>query len=181
MAAVAEQRDREAFAQLLRYFAPRVRAYLMRGGASQAQVDEVVQEAMLTVWSQAGRYDATRGNVSTWVYAIARNRWIDRVRKNRRPTCDPDDPAWVPSTAPAPDAAVAVARRRDRVAAVLAVLPSEQATIVRQAYFEGKSQRQIAEQMGIPIGTVKSRVRLALARLRDELGWDHLPDMGVPS
>jgi RNA polymerase sigma-70 factor (ECF subfamily) len=179
MQAVATKRDRGAFARLLRYFAPRVKSYLLRGGASAAQVDEVVQESMLTVWSRAERYDPDKASVSTWIFTIARNRWIDRVRKIRRPACDPNDPAWVQSAPAAPDSAVAAKRSQSRVQEAMASLPDDQATIIRCAYFEGKSQRDIAEDLGVPIGTVKSRVRLALKRLRDVLDPD--PDPGPSS
>jgi len=173
--------DRSAFSALVQHFAPRVKGYLLRGGADSAQVDEVVQEVMLTVWSQCSRYDSRRAGVSTWVFTIARNRWIDRVRKARRPRCDPDDPAWVPSAPDAPDDALRAQREKQRLASAMSQLPEEQAQIIRSAYFEGKSQRAIAEDLGLPVGTVKSRVRLALGRLREALdSEDPVPHGGVP-
>ena len=166
MARVAEQGDRAAFSDLLHHFAPRVKGFLLGKGADASQVDEVVQEVMLTVWARAARYDAARAGVSTWVFTIARNRWIDRIRKERRPTVEANDPAWVPSAPEAPDEALSTQRDQQKVAQAMAALPEAQRSIIRRAYFMGHSQRVIAEDLGVPIGTVKSRVRLALGHLR---------------
>lgn len=179
MARVAESEDRAAFSALLEHFAPRVKGFLLGKGAAPSQVDEVVQEVMLTVWSRAARFDPARAGVSTWIFTIARNRWIDRIRKERRPTVDADDPAWVPSSPDAPDTALSTQRDQQKVAAALAGLPEEQAQIIRRAYFDGISQRQISEDLGLPIGTVKSRTRLALGRLRELLMQDEMPAPGA--
>lgn len=166
VAAIAQRRDRHAFAQLFERFAPRVKGWLMGRGASASDADEIAQDVLLTVWRQADRFDPVRASASTWIFTIARNKHVDRVRKQRRPT-----PAAVE---PAPDAVrpddVLDARRREvRVQRALATLPADQARVIRATWFEGRSQRQFAADAGLPVGTVKSRTRLAFRRLVDEL------------
>lgn len=168
----AEHRDRAAFAELYRHYSPRVRAWLVRRGARGSEVDELVHEVMLAVWQQAGRYDAGRASVSTWVFTIARNRHVDRIRKHARPEPEPDDPQFVPS-APAPaDDALAKARAAERVREAIAALPDAQAQVMRRAWLDGVTLRQVAEEQGVPLGTVKSRVRLAMKSLRSTLATE---------
>ena len=162
--------NREAFAALYRLYAPRLRAFLLgrtRGDATQT--DEVVQETMLTVWKHAARYDPSRASVATWVFTIARNRFIDRVRRTARPEPDPDDPAFFPAAAEAPDALLDRSRRAARLHRALEQLPADQLAVLRESYFEGKAQSAVANALGVPLGTVKSRARLALDRLRSAL------------
>jgi RNA polymerase sigma-70 factor (ECF subfamily) len=166
---VAETRDRAAFVLLFGYFAPRLKGYLVRLGSDVGTAEELVQDVMLTVWQRAGSFDPAQAGVATWVYTIARNRRIDRLRRERQPELDPADPLWVPDL---PDQAAAAAERERRVRAVLDRLPEEQAALVRLAFFEDRPHSQIAEATSLPLGTVKSRIRLALARLRRELGPD---------
>lgn len=171
MTAIAERRDRQAFAALFESFAPRIKSYLMRTLPDPVRCDEVVQEVMLTVWRRAETYDSGRAAVSTWIFAIARNARVDAVRKERRPEVDPDDPALVRETV-APEERVDALRRQEELHAALEALPDEQAAVLRGAYFDGKTLRAIAEESEIPLGTVKSRVRLALARLRQAIGLE---------
>jgi len=180
MAQVVESRDRTAFSSLLRHFAPRVKGYLLRRGASEAQVDDVLQDVMLTIWSRAAQYDPAKSGLSTWVFTIARNRWVDRIRKECRPEVDKDDPAWVPNAPDAPDTALFASRDQHRIAQALASLPDEQATIIRLRYFDGISQAVIAEDLSLPLGTVKSRARLALKQLRELLTTDDGHTQGAP-
>lgn len=107
MAAVADDRDHEAFACLFDQFARRVKAYVRRLGAEPAAAEDLVQDVMLTVWRQAGLYDPPKASVATWIFTIARNRRIDLIRRERRPELDPDDPSLVPDRQPEADAAVA--------------------------------------------------------------------------
>ena len=95
--AVAHARDRSAFASLFAYFAPRIKAYLMRGGADAGTAEEITQEAMIAVWRRADTFDPAQATVSTWVFTIARNKRIDLLRRERRADYDPDDPAFVPA------------------------------------------------------------------------------------
>ncbi|MEL6341641.1 MAG: sigma-70 family RNA polymerase sigma factor [Myxococcota bacterium] len=169
LAAIARTRDKAAFASLFQYFAPRLRAYLLRGGADAIVVEELVQDVMLIVWRGAAEYDPRRAAVSTWIFTIARNRRIDRLRRARRPEPEVGDPHFTPSAPDAPDEHTAETRRAERLRLALQQLPEEQATILHQMYFDGRSQREIAASLNIPLGTVKSRVRLAMSRLRETL------------
>lgn len=165
MAAIATRQDRAAFAALFRHFTPRLRAFLQRAGAAGAAADDVVQDVMLTVWRLASRYDPSRATVSTWVFTIARNRRIDQVRRERRPEVDPDDVELI-DPADSAEQQVSAVQDEARIRSAMAGLPPEQAEILRRAYFDDLPHTAIAEQTGLPLGTVKSRIRLALARLR---------------
>ncbi|UUX52239.1 sigma-70 family RNA polymerase sigma factor [Nisaea acidiphila] len=167
--AIAERRDREAFRLLFEHFAPRLKSYLMRLGADPAAAEDVAQEAMVMVWRKAESFDRRQAGASTWIFTIARNKRIDRLRREKRPELDPNDPGLVPSEEPAPDRSLQTAQAGARVAAAMRALPDEQAELVRRAFYEDLSHSQIAEESGLPLGTVKSRIRLALSRLRHEM------------
>lgn len=167
--AVASHRDREAFAALYQRFAPRVTAFLRRRNASEALASEVTQEVMLSVWRKAQSYDRRRASPSSWIFAIARNRFIDRVRRQKRPL-DPEDPSWEPEPDRAPDSYADAVRRRERLKRAVETLPAEQARLLHLAFAEGKTHREIAAVEGLPLGTVKSRFRLAMKKLRATLG-----------
>lgn len=164
--AIAQRGDREAFARLFRHFAPRVKAYLMRLGADDAAAEDLMQDAMLTVWRRAPTYDPTLAGVSTWVFTIARNRRIDALRRGRRPDLDAEDPVLLPQATTSPDSAVAAQQWESRLATAISGLPAEQAEMLRLAYFEDRSHTDIADTLSLPLGTVKSRLRLAIGRLR---------------
>lgn len=166
LVAVGRDRDRTAFAELFRYFAPRIKAYMRRLNADDETAEELVQETMLMVWRRADSFDPTRATVATWLFTIARNKRIDGIRRMRRPEIDPNDPALVPDPEPSADHRLEVGREAVAIRAELAALPAEQAEILRLAFYEELSQSMIAERLEIPLGTVKSRMRLALARLR---------------
>lgn len=171
MARVAEARDRQAFALLFDHFAPRLKAFLLQRGSDGATAEEVVQEAMLTVWRKAETFDRRQATVSTWIFTVARNKRIDRLRRERRPTEALDDPALQPE---GDDVEGRVGARESAalVRQALQALPPEQAALVRMAYFEDKVHTAIAEETGLPLGTVKSRLRLALQRLRGQMQED---------
>ena len=170
MARVAQVGDREAFAAIYRHFAPRVRSWLLGRGAREAQAEEILHDVMLTVWRKAGRYDPDRAAVSTWIFTIARNRHIDRIRRVARPEPDPDDPHFVPAAPAAADDAVAVHQETAQLTAAIAQLPPEQALVIRRAWLEGATLREISEETDTPLGTIKSRSRLAMNALRSSLG-----------
>ncbi len=167
--AVARDRDRAAFADLFRHFAPRLKSYLLRQGADGALAEELVQEAMLTVWRRAETYDRRQSTVSTWLYTIVRNKRIDRIRREKRPEVDFSDPLLVPDEPRSQESAVDASEAEVRLRAAIAELPAEQAELIRIAFFEDRTHRDIATARNLPLGTVKSRIRLALARLRKAL------------
>jgi RNA polymerase sigma-70 factor, ECF subfamily len=167
--AIADRGDREAFATLFDHFAPRVKSYLLRLGAEPELAEELAQETLLSVWRKAAAFDPGKAAVSTWVFTIARNLRIDAFRRGARPA-PAEDPSEAPDAAPTPDAALLAAQSEVRVRHALLSLPPEQAEVIRQSFFSDKPHAQIAEELALPLGTVKSRLRLAIGRLRDLLG-----------
>ena len=167
IAAVAREQDRSAFARLFAYFAPRVKSFLMRSGLAEPAAEEVTQETMIALWRKASYFDPRRAGASTWVFTIARNRRIDRLRRMRSRTADQlFDPSDEPDSAPSGEDIALTVEREEEVRRALASLPSEQATIVQLFFFADKPHAEIARDLDIPLGTVKSRIRLAMIRLR---------------
>jgi len=174
---VAAERDKAAFVELFDYFAPRLKGFLMKQGADEAAAEEIAQDVMVTLWRKADLFDPGKSSASTWLYRIARNRRIDRLRRQKTAELDPDEPALQPT--PLPDVADEMdARLREtRVRAALEKLPEEQKEVVRLAFFAGKSHSDIAGETGLPLGTVKSRIRLAFGRLRQLIEADEAVDV----
>ena len=164
--AIAARQDRAAFTRVFAYYAPRVKAYLTRLGLESAQAEEVTQEVMVAVWRKAASFDARQASVSTWIFRIARNRRIDVFRRDRRETLDASDPAFEPAAEARPDGAAEAAEREAQVRRAMDDLPPEQRDLVRRAFYEDLSHSEIAATTGVPLGTVKSRLRLAFAKLK---------------
>lgn len=169
LCAVAAQ-DRASFADLFRHFAPRVKSYMLRLGSDDSQAEELAQETMATVWRKAGQYDPARAAASTWIFTIARNLRIDAFRRTNRPELDPDDPALVPDAPPQGDAVVEQKQNAARIQAALAELPDEQRQVLHMSFFDEKTHSEIAETLDLPLGTVKSRIRLAFGRVKASIG-----------
>jgi len=169
LVAVGKSRSRDAFVRLFEHYAPRVKSFLMKGGLSPAQADEVAQETLLTVWQKAPAYDPQKAGAGTWIFTIARNKRIDLQRKSGRETPLPDHMELPASAQDAPDIAAGAAQDSKALAAAIAALPPEQANMIRKTYFEDKTHNDIAAETGIPLGTVKSRIRLALGKLRETM------------
>jgi RNA polymerase sigma factor (sigma-70 family) len=167
MLRVRDQQDKAAFAALFRHFAPRVKAFLMKSGAGDALAEECAQDAMATLWQKAHQFDAERASVATWVFTIARNKRIDALRKSRRP--EPEDLPWGPEPEPDQAEVFEVQQETRRLGAALAQLPVTQRDLIERAYFGDLSHGEIAAQTGLPLGTIKSRIRLALERLRHQM------------
>jgi RNA polymerase sigma factor (sigma-70 family) len=168
--AVAEKQDREAFARLFDHYVPRIESYLMRLGTDQATAQEVSQDVMLTVWRKAALFDPAKSSVTTWLYRIARNRRIDVARRNRLDYIDPMDSAFeLVADDLRLDHAMDMQQREDVLRTAMRDLPEEQLSLVRLAFFESLSHNSIADRTGLPLGTVKSRIRLAFTRLRRAL------------
>ena len=167
---VASKRDRASFVQLYEYFAPRVKSFLIGQRVPLDVADEVLQEVMLAVWNKAALFNPDKAAASTWIFAIARNKRIDRIRKDTNPDFDPEEPSLQPGDFAAADDSVLDRQRKEAVGKALAELPDDQRTVIELSFMKGLSHSQIAEQLGLPLGTVKSRIRLAFQRLRGELG-----------
>ncbi len=170
LGAVASSQDRGAFHCLFDYFAPRVKSFLLGKGTSPELAEEAVQEAMLNVWRKAHQFDPSKASASTWIFAIARNTRIDLIRKTIRPELDPNDPALVPDAPESAFETVSAAKDAERIRAKVAALPNEQKEVLHLAFFEDTPHSEIARKLDIPLGTVKSRIRLAVQRIRSEIG-----------
>ncbi len=166
---VAEKQDRNAFAELFSYYAPRVKSYLMRLGADNAAAEEITQDVMVTVWRKATLFDRAQASVSTWIFRVARNRRIDVFRRTRRPEIDPEEEMILPAAAEAPGDRIDAIQTEARVREAMRDLPEEQSLLLRLAFYEGLSHREIAEKLDVPLGTVKSRIRLAFAKMKSRL------------
>ena len=164
--AVGATRDRAAFEALFRHFAPRIKAYLLRLGAGAAVAEDVAQEALLSVWRKAHLFDPTKASAATWIFTIARNLRIDVLRRERRPEFNSDDPAFVPDEEPQADAGLVRAGDEAQLRAAIGRLSPEQAKVVELSFFADKPHSEIAKELGLPLGTVKSRLRLAMAHIR---------------
>lgn len=163
---VASRGDVEAFRLLFEAFAPRLKSYMMRQGADAMTAEELTQETLLTVWRKAGLYSNDKGSATTWIYTIARNLRIDRLRRETAWQALPDTFAEVQSDDPLPDEVLAEEERRQRIQAALGQLPPDQHEVVMLAYIDGLSHNEIAERLSLPLGTVKSRMRLAYQKMR---------------
>lgn len=169
IAAIATRQDRTAFAALFGFYAPRIKGFLVRTGTGAEVAEEIAQETMLLVWRKAALFDASRARVSTWIYTIARNLRIDWIRHERVATAEVIYDLLRSADPVRPDDMLASAESDDNVRAAMKELPSEQMTVVQLSFFEDKAHGDIARILGIPLGTVKSRLRLALAKLRERL------------
>jgi RNA polymerase sigma-70 factor (ECF subfamily) len=170
IARIVTSQDRSAFEALFLAFAPRIKTYLMLRGASADRAEDLAQETLLLVWRRAANFDPGRASLGAWMFTIARNMRIDALRREKSARNyalsihEPGVDAATPHTAS--EAAQTQARLREAVAE----LPPEQIEIVRLSFYEDKPQAEIAAQLGLPLGTVKSRQRLAIARLRGLVG-----------
>ena len=162
---LAAQQDKLLFMQLYDYFSPRLKNFLVKKGAAVELAEELVQEALLTVWRKAGSYDPVKASASTWIFRIARNLWIDRLRKEKPDLLSPlttyPERGYTPSLA---------ACDSGKIKDALNALPQQQAQLVYKVYYEGKTHREIADDMSMPIGSVKSGLRLAFDKLRVRMG-----------
>lgn len=167
--AIVKDRSRSAFTQLFDIFAPKLKAYYRKGGLEQGIAEDLVQEVMLTIWRLADRYRPDLGNPSTWIFTIARNRLIDHVRRQQVRQGDLTDPSIQPEPMQTSDDLIDQHQRYRSLKAAVETLPKEQADLLKMAFFLHKSHSTIAAESGLPLGTVKSRIRLAIKRLRDDL------------
>jgi RNA polymerase sigma-70 factor (ECF subfamily) len=164
---VAQSRDVEAFRKLFELYGPRVKSYMMRQGADATTAEDLAQETLLTVWRKAQLYSDEKGSATTWIFTIARNLRIDRLRREVSWQPLPENRDEEASDAPDPEQEVTERERRDKVRSVLATLPPDQSEVVTLSYVEGLSHSEIAERLQLPLGTVKSRMRLAYQKVKE--------------
>ena len=164
---VANRGDVEAFRKLFQSYAPRVKSYMIRQGADAGTAEELAQETLLTVWRKAALYSGEKGSATTWIFTIARNLRIDRLRREVPWQELPEGHDEEASSDTPPDEALSEKERGARVQEALGALPPEQQDVVLLSYVEGLSHSEIAERLGLPLGTVKSRMRLAYQKMRE--------------
>ncbi len=170
LVAVGKNKDTAAFGVLFETLAPRVRGFISRRTGDRGTLEDVVQETFVNIWRKAHLYDPDKSAAATWIYAIARNVHIDLLRKTARYVVDATDPAFVADSAASPYQEFTHARESERLRDALSQLPAEQRDVLFLAFFSEKAHSEIAEELRLPLGTVKSRIRLALHRLRQDFG-----------
>lgn len=166
---VAETGDRRAFADLFNDFAPRVKGFLMKGGASPSEAEDLTQDVMVKILRKAKLFDSSKASAATWIFTVARNARIDALRRSSKPDFDPNEPMLTPEETPRADFLCELKERNARIEKALASLPDEQLEVMRLHFYEDEAHSAISERMGLPLGTVKSRLRLAFAKVRSEL------------
>lgn len=167
---VAQTADRAAFKKLFEHFAPQIKAFLMKGIGSygdRSQAEEMTQEVMIKVWNKAASFNSSKAGVNTWIFTIARNTRIDFIRRNARADRRIDiEDIWHEADSPEPIIDLQQRRVETQMRNAMSTLPAEQALVLEKAFMENKSHNEIAEELGLPLGTVKSRIRLALNKLQ---------------
>ncbi|WP_308910990.1 sigma-70 family RNA polymerase sigma factor [Pseudokordiimonas caeni] len=169
IARIATAGDRTAFAELFAWYGPRLKAFALKGGLEDSAADDLVQDVMLTVWRKAGLFDPAKAAASTWIFTILRNRRIDLLRRAGLPTQDMEMAERIAADGDDPEEATSGEQLAALVKDRMKSLSPEQAEVIHKAFFEDKSHSDVAAELGLPLGTVKSRIRLALAHLRGRI------------
>ncbi len=169
MLRIRDHRDQTAFAELFEQMAPRLKAYLMGKGGGVQMAEDVLQNVMLKIWHRAVTFDPDKASAASWIFTIARNARVDMLRKTIKPNLDPEETDLQPNPEPSAEDMVDLAQASEQLRHAIKTLPEEQRDILRLAYFADLSHGEIAAQTGLALGTVKSRLRLALGKLRKEL------------
>ena len=169
MQQIAQEQDREAFRTLFAHYAPRVKSYLLRFHLTSEQAEDLAQDVMVTLWRKAAQYDPAKAALSTWIFRIARNRFIDQTRKQKYPEVNADDHMGSMVAPEETDQPLMVEQTSFHVQNAMKQLNKEQRAVIELSFFEELSHADIAEKLSLPLGTVKSRIRLAFKVLRTEL------------
>ena len=164
--AIGKNQDKQAFSTVFKHFAPRLKSFLIKAGSTDSQSEEVIQEVMIAVWTKAATYDDSKSSVSTWVYTIARNKRIDKIRKEKRHYLSESDEGLEIPVDSTQEKEIFSAQLSNSLKKYMANLPEEQSKLLQLSYFYNKTHADISEELNIPLGTVKSRIRLALTKMR---------------
>ena len=163
---IATRKDKTGFSSLFKLVGPRSKGYLMKLGSNDIVAEDLLQEVMLTVWRKSETFDRNKAAVSTWLFTIARNKRIDMLRKEIRPQLDPNDPMLTPNQEESADNVYGSKQESIKITDAIKMLPEEQSKLIKMTYYEDKSHSIIAKELKMPLGTVKSRIRLASTRLK---------------
>ena len=163
---IGKNQDKTAFSNIFKFFAPRLKSFLVKAGSSDSQAEEVIQEVMIAVWTKAATYDSNKSSVSTWVYTIARNKRIDKIRKEKRHYLSESDEGLEIPVDSTQEKEIFSAQVSNTLKKYMSTLPDEQSKLLKLSYFYNKTHADISEELKIPLGTVKSRIRLALTKMR---------------
>ena len=166
---VGRNQDKTAFADLFQHFSPRVKSYMLKLGSANEMAEELAQLTLLQVWRKAQLFDSDKAAASTWIFRIARNIRIDVLRKQKHFFDDDFDLAKIEDEQDTAEVKINREQKKQHVALALTELPQDQARIIHMSFYDGLSHGEIAKQLEIPLGTVKSRIRLAFGRLRESL------------
>ena len=164
--AVGKNQDKQAFGIIFKYFAPRLKSFLIKAGSTESQSEEVIQEVMIAVWTKAATYDNSKSSVSTWIYTIARNKRIDKIRKERRHYLSESDEGLEIPVDSTQEKEILSSQLSSSLKKYMSNLPEEQSKLLQMSYYYNKTHADISEELKIPLGTVKSRIRLALTKMR---------------
>lgn len=166
---IGQIQDKAAFADLFQHFAPRVKSYMLKLGSADGMAEELAQQTLLQVWRKAQLFDPDKAAASTWIFRIARNIRIDVLRKQKHFFDDDFDLAKIEDEQEDAEVKINREQKSRHVALALAKLPQDQAKIIRMSFYDGLSHGEIAKQLELPLGTVKSRIRLAFGRLKESV------------
>lgn len=169
LVAIATSQDQGAYKRVFSAIAPRLKSFLMVQGTQEAVAEEILQDTMFKVWQKARLFDSSKASATTWIYTIARNAKIDRFRKEKRLEPDPNDPSYIPDSPETGEQSFTKKQESDHIRMAISTLPPDQMRIITMSFYEEKSHAEISEALGIPLGTVKSRIRLAFGKIRNEL------------
>ena len=163
---IGNNQDKSAFGVIFKHFAPRLKSFLLKAGSTDSQAEEVIQEVMIAVWTKSSTYDDTKSSVSTWIYTIARNKRIDKIRKEKRHYLSESDEGLEIPIDSTQEKEIFSAQLSSSLKKYMSNLPKEQSDLLQLSYFYNKTHADISEELKIPLGTVKSRIRLALSKMR---------------
>ncbi len=164
---IALNQDRKAFSNIFKYFAPRLKSFFVKLGCTEMQAEEIIQEVMIAVWTKSHTYNQDKSSVSTWIYTIAKNKRIDKIRKEKKHfVVDSDDSLEIPVPSKQ-EGEILNMQLTEKINCSLEKLPKEQSELLKLSYFYEKTHSDIAKELNLPLGTVKSRIRLALSKMKN--------------